>query len=245
MLTLSAVHGWGMHRQIWGDVFDGVAERFPVNAIDLPGHGSRSRNERMLTIDDVAASLDLPKGVWLGWSFGGQLVLREALTRPADCRALLLVCSTPCFVVRPDWEFGMPEATFEQFTAGLEEDHAATLERFAALEVFGSDTQRRDLIAIRQRLHAFPPPGRRTLRDGLALLKSTDLRTSLAAIDTPTLWIAGRRDRLTPPSAARWAAGQMPDARFVEMAGCGHAPFLGHPRRFAAEVESFLSEQNL
>ena len=44
----------------------------------------------------------------------------------------------------------------------------------------------------------------------------------------PSAWIAGRRDRLVPPAAMRWAAAAAPHGSYVEIAA-GHAPFLGHP----------------
>jgi pimeloyl-[acyl-carrier protein] methyl ester esterase len=43
----------------------------------------------------------------------------------------------------------------------------------------------------------------------------------------PSLWIAGRRDRLVPPAAMQWAATVAPAARYLEF-NSGHAPFLEH-----------------
>ena len=134
----------------------------------------------------------------------------------------------------------MQAQTFAEFANALETDHRATLERFASLEVHGSDTARRDLPAIRERMHRFEEPARVTLRDGLTLLHDTDLRYRLVELETPVLWICGTRDRLVPPAAGKWAAEQMTNGRAIAMEKCGHAPFLGHPNRFRKIVEEFL-----
>ena len=56
----------------------------------------------------------------------------------------------------------------------------------------------------------------------------------------PSLWLGGRRDLLVPSKAMRAAAEIAPQAHFVEIAGGGHAPFLGHADPVAMEVDRFL-----
>jgi pimeloyl-[acyl-carrier protein] methyl ester esterase len=55
----------------------------------------------------------------------------------------------------------------------------------------------------------------------------------------PSLWIAGRRDRLVSPAAMRAAADLAPRATFVEVAGAGHAPFLTHAEAVASALDAF------
>ena len=57
----------------------------------------------------------------------------------------------------------------------------------------------------------------------------------------PSLWIAGRRDRLVPPAAMRWAAAQAPQARYLEF-NSGHAPFLEHAAALADAITDFATE---
>ena len=56
----------------------------------------------------------------------------------------------------------------------------------------------------------------------------------------PTLWLAGRRDRLVDPRAMQAAAEQVPQARVVVVEHAGHAPFLTHADQVAAAFEGFL-----
>ena len=45
---------------------------------------------------------------------------------------------------------------------------------------------------------------------------------------------------VVPWQAMEWAAHAMPDARFVRIAGGGHAPFIGHPDRVLDALLPFL-----
>jgi pimeloyl-[acyl-carrier protein] methyl ester esterase len=76
-------------------------------------------------------------------------------------------------------------------------------------------------------------PLEESLRAGLSVLRDTDLRPEVAAIDRPALVVHGGRDALAPAGAGRWLAGALPYARFVEIAEAAHLPFASHPRSVA------------
>ncbi|MDP1634996.1 MAG: alpha/beta fold hydrolase, partial [Gallionellaceae bacterium] len=178
----------------------------------------------------------------LGWSLGGQVALHWAKCEPEKVRRLVLVTSTPCFAEREDWQFGMPQQTLAQFGAELEKNHAATLRRFIALQLRGSENERELLGQLRESLFSRGEPDMGALRGGLEILRDADLRATLPDIKQPTLLIAGERDKLTPPEASYYLAQTMPSARVVEVAGAAHAPFLSHPEIFVRHVAGFLSE---
>ena len=94
--------------------------------------------------------------------------------------------------------------------------------------------------ASTDRLFEHGDPDPRALADGLDILRDTDLRAELGALATQTLAVAGSRDRLTPPGAAREIAARAPHARAEVLAGVAHAPFLDNPAAFAARVLEFL-----
>ncbi len=130
----------------------------------------------------------------------------------------------------------------EKFAAELEQDHAATLRRFIALQLRGSENERELLALLRGRLFSRGEPDMGALRGGLEILRDADLRAGLPEIARPTLLIAGERDKLTPPAASHYMAQVMPSARVVEVQGAAHAPFLSHPEIFIEQVKSFLHE---
>jgi pimeloyl-[acyl-carrier protein] methyl ester esterase len=241
---LLLIHGWGMHGGVWAEVAQKLATDFQVHSVDLPGNGASaalSQTDLDTLVRALSAHFSEPLAV-CGWSLGGQVAQRWAVREPEQVRRLILVASTPCFAGRADWLCGMAGEVLEKFAAELEQNHAATLRRFIALQLRGSENERELLMALRERLFSRGEPDMAALRAGLNILRDADQRSELAGIKQPTLVIAGERDKLTPPHASRYMAETIPDARLLEIAGAAHAPFLSHPEIFVEHVSRFLCE---
>lgn len=239
---LLLIHGWGMHGGVWDRLVPRLAERFCVHVVDLPGHG-RSCASGDGSLDSIvgilAANFSEPLNV-CGWSLGGQVALRWAAQHPDQVRSLMLLCSTPCFVEQDDWLFGMAEKTLHQFATELEKNYAATLRRFLALQVRGSEHERELLSQLRASLFAHGEPDLAALRSGLEILRSADLRQLLPNIVQPTLALAGERDKLTPPEASYYLAQSLPNGQVIEIDGAAHAPFLSHPEIVIELLSHFI-----
>lgn len=240
---LVLLHGWGMHGGIWTGIAEQFTNSFEVHVIDLPGHGYS--REAMLTlgatVDALASRFVQPVNV-MGWSLGGIIAQEWAAKHPEQVRRIVLVASTPCFANREEWQSGMPQETLAMFASELELNFAATLRRFIALQVRGSEKERELLSILRERLFSRGEPEMQALRDGLNILCDADLRDALPELKEPALVIAGERDKLTPPEASHYMAQVMPQARLVEITGAAHAPFLSHPEEFIEHVNKFLHE---
>lgn len=232
--ALVLIHGWGLHGGVWDSVLPLLAARYRVYVPDLPGHG-HSRGEAVASLDDCVAALRaaLPaQAVWLGWSLGGLIALRAAMTSNAVSR-LITVAASPRFVQAPDWPDAMHADTLAGFRAGLARDYAGTLQRFLSLQVAASE--RETLRLMRAQLLARGEPDVRMLDRGLSWLRDTDLRAELAGVRCASLAIAGGRDRLVPPAAVA-ALAQASGGEYVLFANAGHAPFLADPAAVAALV---------
>lgn len=241
---LLLIHGWGMHGGVWADVAQKLAADFRVLSVDLPGFGASAplpHTDLDGLVQALSAQFAGPLNV-LGWSLGGQVALHWARREPDKVRRLVLVTTTPCFAEREDWLFGMAGEVLAKFAAELEQNHAATLRRFIALQLRGSENERELLGLLRERLFSRGEPDMGALRGGLEILRDADLRAGLPQTAQPTLLIAGERDKLTPPEASYYLAQTMPSARVLEVAGAAHAPFLSHPDIFIEQVKSFLHE---
>lgn len=241
---LVLLHGWGLHGGVWHGLARELAPGFRLHLVDLPGHG-HSRALPFGPLDAVADAVAavVPAGAAVcGWSLGGLVALHAAATRPARMPALAMVCATPRFVVGDDWPAGMPAQVFSSFADGLRSDWRGTIERFIALEAFGSDHMREELQMLRDAVLARGKPSPDVLAHGLEVLQASDLRAALPLLPMPSLWLAGRRDRLVNPEAMRASAGIAPRSRFVQVEHAGHAPFLTHAETVAAGLLGFLAE---
>ena len=240
---LVLLHGWAMHSGLFGALLDRLAERRTLYLVDLPGHGRSRDDASPLELERCVAAIAArtPPAPWLGWSLGGLFALHAAATRPAQADALIMLCSTPCFVRADDWPHGMDVEVFRKFETDLQTDVHGTLERFLALETLGCERAVAALRSLRVEAFAHGDPAPRALADGLHLLETCDLRASLPALRVPSLWIGARRDRLVDHRAVAAAAAMTPGSRALRF-DSGHAPFLTHADALADAVFAFLDE---
>jgi Adenylate and Guanylate cyclase catalytic domain len=78
----------------------------------------------------------------------------------------------------------------------------------------------------------------------LALLRMNtqiDVRGVLPAVRVPTLVLHRTGDLDANVEEGRWIAGQIPGARFVELPGSDHVPWVGDTDLLVDEVEEFLT----
>lgn len=239
---LALLHGWGMHGGVWGSVLPTLAERHRVHVVDLPGHGASLASAPFTLAQvarDVANSLP-PVCTLLGWSLGGQVALQIAHDQPERVARLILIGVTPCFRQRDDWPHGMDDKTLAEFARSLEQDYEGTLKRFLSLQARGGDEARAVIARLRESLFARGRPDLESLRGGLNILLTLDLRDAVGAIAQPTLIVHGTHDLLTPLPAAQWLAQALPAARLEVVPGAAHAPFLSHPTATLNSLQSFL-----
>ncbi len=246
---LVLIHGWAMHGGVFAALVERLRDRRTLYVIDLPGHGLSRADATPLQFDAVCDAIQsqVPIAPWLGWSLGGMFALHAAVRDPARVPALIALCSSPCFVRGPDWRYGVSADIFRDFAKGLSDDYRATLDRFVALEAFGSDHAKDELRELRAELFARGEPAARILVDGLRMLETTDQRPLLANLRVPSLWIAGLRDRLVDPRAMRDTVAMIQQTghapvTFSQIEHAGHAPFLTHVDEVAAHVTTFLTD---
>lgn len=239
---LVLLHGWAMHGGIFAPLVERLRQRNTLYVVDLPGHGNSRDCDVPLQlqpcVDAIAAIV--PDAPWCGWSLGGLVALHAAATRPASVPALAMLCASPRFVRGEDWRFGVSAEIFRDFAAGLRNDYRGTLDRFVALEAFGSEHAREEIRTLRDGLFERCEPAASVLADGLVLLETADLRDALPGLRVPSLWLAGRRDRLVDPRAMRDAAALAPGSTLHVVEHAGHAPFLTHADDVAMQLSALM-----
>jgi pimeloyl-[acyl-carrier protein] methyl ester esterase len=243
---LVLIHGWAMHGGIFAPLTERLAGAFRLHLVDLPGHGlSRADAGGLDPLRCAARIADAtPPALWLGWSLGGLVAIAAALGHPRQVRALVTVATNPRFVTAPDWPSGVDRSVFENFAAGLETDYRHAVLRFLALEAHGSAHAQAELRALKAQVFERGEPAVGALRQGLAVLEDADWRDALPRLAQPSLWVAGRRDRLVPVAAVRHAVAAAPGASLLEL-DAGHAPFLGHPAAMADAIAALAGRMVL
>ncbi|MBL8498260.1 pimeloyl-[acyl-carrier protein] methyl ester esterase [Nitrosomonas sp. JL21] len=238
---LVLLHGWAMHGGIWGSVRDRLSQQFRLHLVDLPGHGLSSACEPT-TLSRLAEIITgiLPERCMVGgWSLGGQIAMELALRESERIEKLILISTTPCFAKRDDWESGMDPKLLQLFWENLKLNYATTINRFLTLQMSGDRDASKVLLQLRQHFFQRAEPEPAALEKSLQILQQSDLRDRIAAIRQPVLIMHGDNDVITHPDAADWMHRQLPHARFVRFAHCGHAPFLSYPDQFVTCLNEF------
>jgi pimeloyl-[acyl-carrier protein] methyl ester esterase len=245
---LVLLHGWSLNLGVWQELARRLARHFRVIAIDLPGHGSSDWDPKASTpaaqawrVHETLAPLT-ERYALLGWSLGGQFALDLAAAMPAGIERLALISTTPKFASGPGWRCGTAPTLIARLAERLSGEGERAVDEFLALQVRGSAprTAARVLATLRAALSVHGRALPEALASGLERLRHGDLRAALPLVRVPALVIAGESDRIIRPAAARALAAALPRARYVQIAGAAHAPFLSHPVQFARLLGRFL-----
>lgn len=238
---LVLLHGWGMHSDIWQTLIPELQQQYSITVIDLPGLGRSAAClptvYELETVVQQLAEVAPPTAIWLGWSLGGIIAMAFAQRYPERVSQLITLGSSPCFMMRKDWSFGMEEAAYGQFEVELLANPAKTLKRFNQLQVRGSATARVDLKVL-TRIVAEVQPSLGGLSASLALLRQ-DYRELYRATCLPTLHLLCELDTLAPAAMANTLSILQPQANVAVLLEQSHVGFLSAPQGVADKVRMF------
>jgi pimeloyl-ACP methyl ester carboxylesterase len=191
-------------------------------------------------MDDIRAVMDAAaseSAAVCGVSEGGPMALLFAATYPERVRALVNYGSLPRFVRGPNFPWGAPK---QEYLAEYE----------AEAVIWGTDENAREWLEL-QGMSTTPEAVReRARRDRLAISPGAllqlgrmnaeiDVRPILSTIRVPTA-VIHRREDFIPIEGARWMAEQIPGARFIELPGGPHMPYLGDWKAVVDAIREFV-----
>ncbi|MGV9300522.1 alpha/beta fold hydrolase [Amycolatopsis sp. NPDC003676] len=244
-VTLVLVHGWTQDHRTWDGVMDHLGPGVRTLRYDLRGHGgSAAATKETGTIprlaDDLAELIAarVPSGplVLAGHSMGGMTIMALAERHPELVRDRVVGTA---FVATSSGQMdritlGLPGMA-GQFSARFERRLAKALshrkgERLplspamvrsgARFLVFGDHPRRADLRLVADQLLCAHPASLGAFQDAIS---THDRRVALATLrGTPSVVLAGEKDRLCPLPHAKVIAEELPDAEFVRFPGAGH-----------------------
>lgn len=208
------------------------------------GLSDRVPNEQLPTLeermDDVRAVMDAvgsERAALFGFSEGGNMSALFAATYPARTTALVTFGTFAKRIWSPDYPWA-PTPEERQKTYELVERKWAD-----AMDLSHYAPSKANDEAFGQRLATFM---RRSASPGaaVALLRMNtqiDIRHVLPMIRVPALILHRTGDHDADVAEGRWIASQIPGARFVELAGEDHFPWLSDQDAVLDEVEEFLT----
>ena len=206
-------------------MFDKRGTGLSDRVTELPGMDQR--------MDDVRAVMDavgVQRAALLGISEGGPLTALFAATHPERCRALVLYGTFARFA---SW---IPtDEEFDVFMQYIDRDwgSGASLPKFAPSRQ--GDAAFQEWWGRFERLGASPSAAIALMR----MNRQIDVTDVLGSIRVPTLIIHRTGDVTVNVEGGRLLAERIPGARYVELPGEDHIPFIGDN---AAEVADLIGE---
>ncbi|MEU3299595.1 alpha/beta fold hydrolase [Streptomyces sp. NPDC006678] len=240
----------GTSLRVWDPQASALARDHRVIRWDLPGHGGSrpgllpadgatvaDLGRLVLRLADaVGAETFAYAGVSLGGavgaetfayagvSLGGAVGTWLAAHRPARVTGLALVCSSA--------RFGAPGPWLERARLVRTQGMAPLAESAPARWFTPAFTEHHALVAD---LRSADPAAYAACCEILAGL---DLRPELPRITAPTLVVAGRDDRATPPAHARELADGIRDAQLLELPRAGHLAGVEQPQSLLTAMQA-------
>jgi class 3 adenylate cyclase len=204
-----------------------------------PVSGAATLEERM---EDVRAVLDAcgsQRAALFGLSEGGPMSLLFAATYPERTTALITFGSFAKLLPAPGylWEtHDSVERLRAPWTDALENHWGEGKALAMFMPSLGSGLNAQRMLAMFERAAASP-----TMVLALDRFNTeVDVTQVLPVIGVPTL-VLHRTDDLVPIGLGRYLAEHVPGARFVELAGNDHMPWVGDSDAVLDEVEQFLT----
>jgi len=249
--NLVLVPGWVSHIEYaWEDpslshFLRRLASFSRLILLDRRGTGLSDRVNELPSLeqrmDDVRAVMDaagVERAALFGLSEGGPMCLTFAATYPHRTSALILYGTFARMLRAPDYPIGVPAELLGKFlefveqswgTGSMSADYFAP--SMARDEAFRQSWARFERLAV-------SPAGIKAL---LRITQDTDARHALSTIRVPTLIIHRVGDHVVRVENARYIAERIQGAKYVELPGPDHFPFVGDTDAILDEVEEFMT----
>jgi pimeloyl-ACP methyl ester carboxylesterase len=192
-------------------------------------------DERMEDARAVMDAAGLRRAHVMGWSEGGPLAVMLAAAHPERVLSLILVGTQATFVRRDDYPFGDPPDEDDEWVDDFERSWG-TLGTVLVSNIDAEAHYARRRAAYDQA--AASPSAAVALSRANSLV---DIRPLLPSLRVPTLVLNRAADPVAPGPAGRYMAERIRGARFVELDGNEHSPWLGDAAALCAEVEEFVT----
>jgi pimeloyl-ACP methyl ester carboxylesterase/DNA-binding winged helix-turn-helix (wHTH) protein/class 3 adenylate cyclase len=209
----------------------GLSDRVPLE--HLP-----TLEQRMEDVHAVMDAVGSESAVLVGVSEGGPMCALFAATYPERTSGLVMIGTYAKRIRDDDYPWAPTEEQRNAFFELMQRDWGKPVGIDERAPSLIHDQEFRDWWAEYLRMGASPGAA-------VALTKMNaeiDVRDVLPLVRVPTLVIHRSGDMCLKVEEGRYVAKQIPNAKYVELGGIDHLPFVGDQDEILAEIEQFVSE---
>jgi len=208
----------------------GLSDRVPLN--QLP-----TLEQRMDDVRAVMEAVGSERAVLCGVSEGGPMCSLFAATYPEKTIALVMIGTYAKRIWDPDYPWAPTPEEQREFFAEIEHHWGGPVGIEARAPSVAHDPRFREWWSSYLRMGASPGAALALTRMNAEI----DIRPVLPTVRVPTLILHRAGDRLLKVEEGRHMAEQIPGAKFIELPGIDHLPFVGDQDQILDEIEEFLT----
>ena len=227
----------GSDLHMWDKVVPSLEKRFRILLYDTRGHGKSSVPPGPYTAAQLGGDLlflldqlALGRVNLCGLSLGGLVAMWIGIHAPQRLDRMILANTAA--------SFGPPEKWDERIamvqSSGMEQMALATLERWFTPAYREQNPE--EMRTVRRMIAATNAAGYAAC---CGVLRDTDLRREIAAIEAPCLVVVGAHDPATPPSEGQALDSALRNSSLIEL-DASHLSAWEKPGEFAGAVLGFL-----
>jgi pimeloyl-ACP methyl ester carboxylesterase/DNA-binding CsgD family transcriptional regulator len=199
--------------------------------------GIPTLEERMDDVRAVMEAAGSSRAALIGISEGAPMCALFAATYPERTSALIIYGGFARRLWAPDYPWAPTMAEREKLLEIIERDWGGPVGLQARAPSVAADEEFQRWWSTFLRSSASPGAAKALSR----MNSEIDVRHVLPTIQAPTLVVHRTGDQLIEVGSARYMAGQIPNAKYVELPGIDHLPFAGDQDAILDEVELFLT----
>lgn len=208
----------------------GLSDRVPIN--ELP-----TLEQRMEDVHAVMDAVGSERAILVGVSEGGPMCSLFAATYPERTSALVMIGTYAKRIREDDYPWAPTEEQRQAFFELMQRDWGKPVGIEDRAPSRADDEEFREWWAEYLRMGASPGAA-------VALTKMNaeiDVREVLPLVQVPTLVIHRSGDMCLKVEEGRYVAERIPDAKYVELGGIDHLPFVGDQEAILEEIEHFVT----
>ncbi|WP_343153587.1 pimeloyl-ACP methyl ester esterase BioH [Buchnera aphidicola (Mindarus keteleerifoliae)] len=243
--NLVLIHGYGFDSTIWFYLIKKLKKYYKIYVIDLPGFG-KNRFFPVLKFNQLIKLISLympPKAIWMGWSLGGLIVNKLALTHPERISSIINVSSSPYFLKKKNWP-GLEYSELLNFKNQLKKNYKLSVKNFFQEQKLNNKENVNPIYwkNFQKKMLATFSPSNLALEEGFKILCSIDLRKEIKNIKIPLLRIYGSLDLMVPKKISNLLDLCCYEPKSIIIKKASHAPFISHLKQFCKIILLFSKQ---
>lgn len=237
------IHGFPFDKSTWNRQVEALENNYRVIAYDVRGHGGSDAGKEDFTIElfvsdllNLMDALKIKKSVLCGLSMGGYIAL-NAIEKYSKRFNALILCDTNCIADTPEAKVKRIKAIESIQKNGVEEYADESINNLFASESFA--TMKEEIAGVREIIINTSKESICNTLHALSVRKETC--DKLPDIKVPVLIMVGKKDKITPPSAAQLMHEKIKGSILHIIGHAGHLSNMENPYEFNDQLKKFVA----